>query len=95
MKRYEELSPESEADLDDPSVLLEQKDEKLSLWDLARKLGQDQYETLWLRYGEGFSIAETAKILNTNQIRVRVLLHRARKNLAKRLGAPKTQAYNE
>ena len=42
MKRYEELSPESEADLDDPSVLLEQKDEKLSLWDLARKLGQDQ-----------------------------------------------------
>ena len=90
-KRYQELSGEEEADLDDPSVLLEQKDENASLWKLAKALRPDQYEALWLRYGEGFSIEETARILHTNQIRVRVLLHRARKNLAKSLRARNVQ----
>ena len=84
-KHLQELPTEEGIDSDDPSTLLEQKDEKTSLWKLAEALSPDQYEALWLRYGEGFSIAETAAILHTNQIRVRVLLHRARKNLAQRL----------
>ena len=84
-KKPQEPPTEEPIDSDDPSTLLEQKDEKLSLWKVAKALNPDQYETLWLRYGEGFSIAETADILHTNQIRVRVLLHRARKNLAQRL----------
>ena len=86
-KRFQELPPHTEVDLDDPSVLLQQKDEQISVWKLAEALKADQYEALWLRYGEGFSIAETAGILHTNQIRVRVLLHRARKNLRKSLCA--------
>jgi RNA polymerase sigma-70 factor (ECF subfamily) len=86
-RRFEELSGDEEVDLNDPSVLLQQKDEKLSFWKLAQVLKPDQYEALWLRYAEGFSIAETARILNTNQIRVRVLLHRGRKLLAQRLRA--------
>ena len=90
-KRYQELTTEAEADLDDPSVLLEQKDEKTSLWKLAKALKPDQYEALWLRYGEGFSIEETAGILHTNQIRIRVLLHRARKHLANSLRARNIQ----
>ena len=90
-KHFEELPPEGEVDFDDPSILLEQKDEKTSLWKMAQRLKRDQYEVLWLRYGEGFSIAETAAILNTNQIRIRVLLHRARKNLGQRLRAVETQ----
>jgi RNA polymerase sigma-70 factor (ECF subfamily) len=84
-KKFEELPPDTEVDSDDPSILLEQKDEQISVWKVAEGLPRDQYEALWLRYGEGFSIAETATILHTNQIRVRVLLHRARKILAKRL----------
>lgn len=88
-KRYQELSPEQEqVDFEDPSTLLTQKDEKRSLWKIAASaLKPDQYEALWLRYGEGFSIAESARILGTNQIRVRVLLHRARKTMAQRLGS--------
>jgi len=86
-RRRQELPREAETDFDDPSVLLEQKDEKASLWKIARTLPRAQYESLWLRYGEGFSIAETAKIMRANQIRVRVLLHRARKTLAKTLRA--------
>jgi|ERR1051326_3298178 RNA polymerase sigma-70 factor (ECF subfamily) len=87
-KRFEELSPEKEVDLNDPSLELEQKDEKLSLWKIAASaVKPGEYEALWLTYGEGFSIAETARILKSSQIRVRVLLHRGRKHLGKRLGA--------
>ena len=84
-KRFQELSGPEEMDFEDPSILLQQKDEKASLWKLAEALPPAQSEALWLRYGEGFSISEVARILNTSQIRVRVLLHRARKHLAERL----------
>jgi len=90
-KQFEELSPDHEVDLDDPSILLQQKDERTALWTLAEALPPEQREALWLRYAEGFSIAETVAILRTNQIRVRVLLHRARKNLATRLRPQQAQ----
>ena len=90
-KRRQEVAEEEEIDLNDPAMLLEQKDEKNSLWKLAKALKPDQYEALWLRYGEGFSIEETARILRTNQIRVRVLLHRARNHLGKILQARNIQ----
>ena len=80
-----ELPEESEADALDPFTVLQEKEEKNSLWRLARRLKPNQHEVLWLRYGEGFSIAETARIMNTNQIRVKVLLHRARRALARLL----------
>ncbi|MBM3834711.1 MAG: RNA polymerase sigma factor [Verrucomicrobia bacterium] len=85
IKPSEELSVEHEASVIDPSAALEIEDEKKSLWTLARKLKPKQYEALWLRYAEGFSIAETARIMQTNQIHVKVLLHRGRSLLAKRL----------
>lgn len=79
---------DTEIDREDPAVLLEQKDESRAVWAMAKALNPDQYEALWLRYGEGFSIAETAQIMKTNQVRVRVLLHRARHQLAKSLPRP-------
>jgi len=85
-RRFRELPADEEVDFQDPSILLEQKDQRTSIWKLAEQLAPDQYQALWLRYAEGFSIADTAKILNTNQIRVRVLVHRARKSLARSLG---------
>ena len=56
-----------------------------AIWLQARKLKPKFYETLWLFYAEGFSLKETAEIMNTNAITVRVNLHRARAALAKRL----------
>ncbi len=56
-----------------------------SIWSAARKLKPKFYDTLWLFYAEGFSLKETAEILNTNAITVRVNLHRARTALARRL----------
>ena len=81
-------TPQPEAvDLEDPSVVLESKDRNHSIWDLARTLPTKQQEALWLHYGEGFSVAETAQIMGTNQIYVKVLLHRGRTRLGKLLGS--------
>ena len=81
-----ELTPEKEVDERDPSRVLEEKDQAQSLWHKARRLLKpSQFEALWLRYGEGFSIGETAKVMRTNELRVRVLLHRARTKMAKQL----------
>ena len=82
-KPTEEIQCDIQSDGDDPGAMLEKKDERASLWELARKLKPKQHEALWLRYGEGFSIAEVARIMSTNQIHVKVLLHRARTCLAR------------
>ncbi|MCS1412017.1 MAG: ECF RNA polymerase sigma factor SigW [Verrucomicrobia subdivision 3 bacterium] len=86
VKTTVELTSEKEIDERDPSVALEEKDQAEGLWDKAKRLLKpNQYDALWLRYGEGFSIREAAKVMQTNELRVRVLLHRARNKLAKHL----------
>jgi RNA polymerase sigma-70 factor (ECF subfamily) len=55
------------------------------LWVIARSLSKDQYQSLWLKYAEDMSIKEIAKVLKKTQVGVKVLLYRARTNLAQRL----------
>jgi len=78
---FEELPLDSEAADENPATVLERRDEQKSLWKLVRKLKPKQAEAVWLRYAEGFSVAETARIMRTNQVHIKVLLHRARSNL--------------
>lgn len=56
-----------------------------SLWTMARTLTQNQYQALWLKYAEDMSIKEIAAVMGKTQVNVKVLLYRARTNLAKRL----------
>lgn len=86
-KRFEELPPDGELVQENPASLLESRDEQNSIWRLARTLKPKQFEALWLRYHEGFSCAETAGIMRTNQVHVKVLLHRARAVLSGMLPA--------
>lgn len=60
-------------------------DEVDDLWRAAKKLKGKSYEALWLRYGEGFSVAQTARVMGLTTIHVKVILHRARKELARRI----------
>jgi len=84
--RPTEAIPEDSRAADaDPSVVLAEKDERRSLWQLAEALRPKQFEALWLRYGEGFSIAEVARVMRLTQIHVKVLLHRGRQRLAELL----------
>jgi RNA polymerase sigma-70 factor, ECF subfamily len=55
------------------------------LWRAAKNLKPSYYEALWLRYGESFSVAQTARVMGLTTIHVKVILHRARKELARRL----------
>lgn len=54
-----------------------------NIWKKAQSLNPDHYEALWLRYVEDMSSKEIAKVMKRSQVAVRLLLHRARLNLAK------------
>jgi len=69
----------------DPQEIVIRKEESQNIWRLAGELGDRQYEVLWLYYGEDMPIKEIAKILRKKPVTVRVLLHRARLNLGKRM----------
>jgi RNA polymerase sigma-70 factor (ECF subfamily) len=71
-------------DLEPPQWLVVQEKHQ-SLWEMAGSLSQNQYQVLWLKYAQDMSIKEIAKVLRKSQVNVKVLLYRARINLAKRL----------
>lgn len=57
-----------------------------NVWAAARaNLDADAFTALWLHYGEGFTGAETARIMRRSQIWVRVGLHRSRRTLKRLL----------
>ena len=71
--------------LDPQEAMLRQEDSR-NLWDLARKeLKPDQFQALWLRTMEEMSLKEITAVLKKSPVHVRVLLHRARLQLSKRL----------
>ena len=69
----------------DPQEALIQKERSQNLWHQASTLPPHEYEALWLRYGEDMSVKDIAKVLKKRPLTVRVLLHRARLNLAKKM----------
>lgn len=68
-----------------PAQMVAEQETRQSLWALARDLSRNQYSALWLKYGQDMSIKEISLVLRKSQVNVRVLLYRARVNLAKRL----------
>lgn len=57
-----------------------------NVWAAAREnLEPEAFTALWLHHGEGFSGAETARIMKRSQVWVRVGLHRSRQTLKRLL----------
>jgi RNA polymerase sigma-70 factor, ECF subfamily len=81
----EELPVEVPVQGADPATLAAERDDQHDLWRVARTLKRDYFEVLWLRYAEGLSISESARALGRTGLHVRVLLHRARLQLGRRL----------
>jgi len=82
----EELDSDLALETSDPAQAAGLADRAHSIWQTAKRLLKPkQYEALWLTYGEGFSNAETARIMRSNPIYVKVLLHRAREVLKRKL----------
>lgn len=74
-----------------PEEAFIQNEEARHLWDQAQALPRRQHEALWLRYIEGMSLNEIAEVLHIKQVHARVLLHRARLNLGKKLSSAAEQ----
>jgi RNA polymerase sigma-70 factor (ECF subfamily) len=79
-RTHDELTEDFPAEIIDSRA-----DEADAVWRAAKKLKANQYEALWLRYGEGFSVAQTARVMGLTTIHVKVILHRARKELGRRI----------
>lgn len=71
---------------EDPRAAMEGAERRAGVWRMARRLKPKQFQAVWLRYAEDFSVGEVARIMGTNVIHVKVLLHRARRQLARWLG---------
>lgn len=56
------------------------------LWALAGELRPSQFRALWLRYAEEMTIDDIARSMGKSRLAVRLLLHRARVILMKRVG---------
>jgi RNA polymerase sigma-70 factor (ECF subfamily) len=80
-----ELDENLKASGPNPSELVENRDSARNFWAMTENLKPKQREALWLRYGQGMSISEIATIMGTNDVFIRVTLHRARGVLAKKL----------
>lgn len=59
--------------------------EKQNLWRKARKLKPDYYKVLWMRYAEGMTNKEIARVMGRTSMAVRMLVRRAKMNLAEEL----------
>lgn len=56
-----------------------------SLWILAESLPKNQYQVLLLMYAENMSVKEISRVMRKTQVNIKVLLYRARKNMAAQL----------
>ncbi|MBN1844523.1 MAG: sigma-70 family RNA polymerase sigma factor [Sedimentisphaerales bacterium] len=83
--RREQALPQRESPQAGPLEQLTRQEQSESLWAEARALPPDWYEALWLRYYQGFSVQQIARIMAKSAIHVRVLLYRARNRLLRRL----------
>ncbi len=77
--------PEIESTAAGPLAELTLRETQRGLWKAAKELSANQFEVLWLKYSEGMAIKDIARVMGKTQVYVKVLLYRARINLAKRL----------
>jgi len=55
------------------------------VWEAAREMGAEAFTALWLRYKQDMTISEIAQVMKKTKISVRVMLHRNRLRLAKKI----------
>ena len=68
-----------------PGQMMVERESNECLWAMARDLSMNQYQALCLKYAQGMSIKEIAKVMSKSHVNVKVILYRARINLAKEL----------
>jgi RNA polymerase sigma factor (sigma-70 family) len=91
MKLHSDTEQPRTAGDNNPLNAAAEKETGAALWSLAGMLAPNQYQVLYLKYAEGMSIKEIAKVTGRSQISIKVLLFRARMNLAGQLRGTKDE----
>ena len=81
------LDENAVSDEADPQSRAESEDDCRRIWAFARTLRPRYFEVLWLRYREDFQLPQIAESIGTTVLNTKVLLHRARAELARKLEA--------
>ena len=79
---YNPISQENKS----PEILMEQKEKQQMVWDAIHTLPANQQTALILKRFQGLSYEEIAKVVHCSVSSVESRLHRAKKNLQKKLG---------
>ncbi|MDB6110599.1 MAG: hypothetical protein JWR69_2349 [Pedosphaera sp.] len=80
-------------DDNDPSELIARREDGQSLWRLARRrLGENQFQALWLHYAEDMEVAQVAQVMGKSRVHIKVLLFRARQILGRELNPSRASA---
>lgn len=70
----------------DPSELIARREDGQNLWRFAReRLGENQFQALWLHYVEDMDTAQIAQVLGKTRVHIKVLPFRARLILGRKL----------
>ncbi|MDB4296180.1 sigma-70 family RNA polymerase sigma factor [bacterium] len=75
-------------DSDHPETASAKPHDTIALWQIAQShLKRDEFMALWLHYQENLPIKEVARVLRKTVTHSKVILHRARKKLGKKLAS--------
>jgi RNA polymerase sigma-70 factor, ECF subfamily len=86
-RRSEETLPETMPDEGpQPSTEVDQREQRQQVKDAYQSLTAEQQEVIALRFGQGYSIEETAAIMNRNVNAVKALQFRAFSALSREIG---------
>jgi RNA polymerase sigma-70 factor (ECF subfamily) len=75
-----------------PAAVLERRQTREQLWQAIQQLTRAQQRVVVLRFGEGFKIAEVARLMGKGEGAVKVLQHRAIRRLRALLNREERQA---
>ncbi len=79
----------------DPAKTAADKEENEYLWRMALGLSTNQYDALWLRHVEEMTVREISQAMGKTQVNVKVLLYRARINMARIVKSSQTRDKHE
>ena len=82
-----ETIPDEPDPEDAPTVIALAREERDLIWDTVEDLPEAQREVVRLRYWKDLTIEEIARVTGRTSGSIRVLLHRSKRSLAKRLNA--------
>jgi RNA polymerase sigma-70 factor, ECF subfamily len=79
------VDPQKETEDNNPINAAIKNESICGFWLVVGSLPINQCQVLWLQYIEGMSIKEISKVMGKSQVNIKILIYRAKRNLARLL----------